>query len=120
MSNYFHHIVDGGWSLSTEEQFYLLAPLLLTAGLMLTRARRLLILPVGCLALLPLVRWLMVGGSHEIAAFNAIYQPMYSHADGLAAGFVLAWISVFRPELTKRSGLVANVAIVVAGAVCFT
>jgi peptidoglycan/LPS O-acetylase OafA/YrhL len=56
--------VPGGWSLSTEEQFYLLAPLfILLLGTywskLLTRYRWPLL---ACLAALPILRWLTYAG----------------------------------------------------------
>ncbi len=119
VSNYFHHLVEGGWSLSTEEQFYLLAPVALYVASRRLPARSLIWVPVGSLLALPVVRWALIGGDTSRAAFQVIYRPLYTHADGLAAGVCLAWASVYRPSLLRRSSPGANALLVLAALVAF-
>ncbi|HEY3818901.1 MAG TPA: acyltransferase [Polyangiaceae bacterium] len=98
-SNYFHHeLVRGSWSLSTEEQFYILTPLLLLFGskrLGSLRAYR----PYlwSLLVLFPLLRaitwWRLTGSfSHHDSALWVlrIYLPFHLHADPLVMGLILS------------------------------
>lgn len=91
VSNFFRHYVARGWSLSTEEQFYLITPVALALLLRFWPSRRLWLLPVAWLALLPLARWWWRGGLTGAAAFSRIYAPIFTHSDGLAVGMLLAW-----------------------------
>jgi peptidoglycan/LPS O-acetylase OafA/YrhL len=98
-SNYFHEeLVRGSWSLATEEQFYILTPLLLLFG-----SRRLGSLRAyrpylyALLAVFPLLRavtWLSLVGSfshHDSALWVArIYLPFHLHADTLVMGLILS------------------------------
>ena len=97
LSNYFQGQVSGGWSLSTEEQFYLVVPLLLLAVQRLFGSRGQAWAPLVLLALMPAVRAVSLAGAGE-AGLDRIYGPIHTHCDGLLVGLFLAWASVRRPE----------------------
>jgi peptidoglycan/LPS O-acetylase OafA/YrhL len=120
-SNYVNGIVGGGWSLSTEEQFYLLAPVLLLLIRHLPPARRYLPL-VAIFALLPAIRlttyiaWKNSGGELPPPEM-VLLSPFHTHADGLLLGLVLAWLSVTIPTMTATRPLAANLPLTVTLAV---
>jgi len=97
LSNYFQGQVSGGWSLSTEEQFYLIVPLLLLGVQRLFGPKGQAWAPLVLLALMPAVRAvsLAVGGETGV---DRLYGPIHTHCDGLLVGLFLAWASVKRPE----------------------
>jgi peptidoglycan/LPS O-acetylase OafA/YrhL len=101
VSNYFHQNIPGGWSLSTEEQFYILAPVLLYFGSRVISYRKLIALPILWLLILPLLRWLIVRNASPSEVPALTYLPFHTHSDGLAMGLIIAWITVMRPELLK-------------------
>jgi peptidoglycan/LPS O-acetylase OafA/YrhL len=96
LSNYVQGQVSGGWSLSTEEQFYLVVPLLLLGVHRWFGPRGQAWVPLGLLALMPVVRAVALHGTGE-AGFDVIYGPIHTHCDGLLVGLFLAWVSVKRP-----------------------
>jgi peptidoglycan/LPS O-acetylase OafA/YrhL len=100
VSNYFHHQIGGGWSLSTEEQFYLFLPVSLALLSRRLNLRQMVVLPVAGLGLLPLIRALTIAysGLNLAAARDYMYSPIHTHSDGLAIGVLLAWVTLFRPE----------------------
>jgi peptidoglycan/LPS O-acetylase OafA/YrhL len=94
---------DDAWSLSTEEQFYIIVPLalILTAGV-----RRVWIYYVGCAAVV-IGEWIArVHVMHALAAqglsghalLDAMHYPIYLHCDALIAGLVIALVSERHPE----------------------
>lgn len=97
LSNYVQGQVSGGWSLSTEEQFYLLVPLLLLGVQRLFGPRGQAWVPLVLLALMPVVRAVSLHGAGE-AGLERIYGPIHTHCDGLLVGLFLAWASVRKPE----------------------
>jgi peptidoglycan/LPS O-acetylase OafA/YrhL len=97
LSNYFQGQVSGGWSLSTEEQFYLIVPLLLLGVQRLFGPKGQPWAPLILLALMPLVRALSAAGTGE-RGLAWMYGPIHTHCDGLLVGLFLAWASVKRPE----------------------
>lgn len=123
LSNYFHCQVGGGWSLSTEEQFYILAPLSIALFALVLKPRRLWIVPVGGLLVLLVNRAVVMHYSTLSVADlrQKLYLPMATHADGLAIGLLLAWFTVFYPALikSKRFRLSACAAMVVVGGVLY-
>ena len=91
-------VIHGGWSLCIEEQFYLLAPvvLLLTVSRLRTLDAYRPFL-IGLLVLLPVVRAVVVwrltatNPAPEKMAFDqALYFPIHTHADGLVFGMLIA------------------------------
>jgi peptidoglycan/LPS O-acetylase OafA/YrhL len=113
LSNYLHHQIGGGWSLSTEEQFYLLVPLLLLAAI----ARKVPItnhvfIPIIALAALPISRALTFAMHPDIAASDRAttltYMPFHTHSDGLFAGLILAWLAVVKPNALAARGVLPN------------
>jgi peptidoglycan/LPS O-acetylase OafA/YrhL len=101
--NYFNAgIVLGGWSLSTEEQFYILAPTLLFLFARGHKPRTIWVSLWSLLALLPVLRavvWIRHTGhlfSHDPALFATIYYPFHTHCDGLIMGLIVSyrWVSV--------------------------
>ncbi len=114
--NYLDHgVVLGGWSLSTEEQFYLAAPLLLLLfrGRTLRWFRWML---GGLWALEVAVRigeYVRMAGHWRVkdpAAFSHLYYPFHTHSDGLIAGLLVAnlVIAAQQPGARRWTGLLAR------------
>jgi peptidoglycan/LPS O-acetylase OafA/YrhL len=100
LSNYRPGAVAGGWSLSTEEQFYIAVPLLLLATRRWPLSRQW-IVPLAALVLLPVARFLAIrhaGVSSLPAHPMVIYCPFHTHSDGLVVGLLIAWLSVAVPR----------------------
>jgi peptidoglycan/LPS O-acetylase OafA/YrhL len=95
VSDYFHHQVPGGWSLSIEEQFYLILPILLFAFRKLP-AKALLGIPIGWLILLPLLRYATMTAFPNAVRDDLVAHGFHTHTDGLAVGVILAWLAVYR------------------------
>jgi peptidoglycan/LPS O-acetylase OafA/YrhL len=114
LSNYLPASFTRGWSLSTEEQFYIALPLLL----LLVRRRIPLfgylgvLLGIEALVLVnrhfAIDRILAAGGIYERSDYTLIY-PFHLHLEGLLAGVVIALLSLTRPQLfrppTARHGI---------------
>ena len=115
ITNYTNHgIVSGSWSLCSEEQFYLLAPLaLLLIGPRSMRGYRwglaallVLVLVVRALTYVALTGHFLVKDPN---AFRALYYPFHTHCDGLIAGLLVANIATSGlqlPGIFKRAGVV--------------
>jgi peptidoglycan/LPS O-acetylase OafA/YrhL len=106
LTNYFNHgIVGGGWSLCTEEQFYIVTPLLLClfAHKKLDAIRPWL---WALLALVPAMRaaiWIHHTGRffyHDPALFATMYYKFHTHCDGLIIGLIISnlWVSYNKPR----------------------
>lgn len=126
VSNYVHGNVSGGWSLSIEEQFYVCMPLLLVAlhesGVTM---RRQFAAVAVLLAAAPGIRWLTLylhQGPVSADVFRQVVQfPFHTHADGLLAGVLIAWLSVYTPAALAvrpwRRNLLLPGALIAAGIV---
>jgi peptidoglycan/LPS O-acetylase OafA/YrhL len=111
LSNYYsdfrvaRHQIGGGWSLSLEEQFYLLIPILLLVGAKFVSPRSLIRLALVWLFVLPLIRHLvLLRLSDPGQGFDSVYYPFQTHSDGLAMGLLISWIMTWKPGLllTRR------------------
>lgn len=103
LSNYVGGRVEGGWSLSTEEQFYIIAPL---AILLLSRRVSL----RGWLRAIPLAiagvivmrfftaHSLLASGLPTDRVKQIMYSPFHLHSAGLLIGLLAGLVSVLRPE----------------------
>jgi peptidoglycan/LPS O-acetylase OafA/YrhL len=122
LSNYFHNQVAGGWSLSTEEQFYVLAPLSISILALALKPERGWVLPVAAFCLPVVARAIEAHGStlNEYDLKQQLYFPFHTHSEGLALGLLLAWIAVFRPNsLTSRGRGIAAAAMLLTGGVLY-
>jgi peptidoglycan/LPS O-acetylase OafA/YrhL len=118
LSNEFHNRVGGGWSLSSEEQFYILAPVTMAFLARWFKPRHLWVLPVGGLIVLLIDRRIVIQmEAHVDNPLSHLFVPLHTHADGLAIGGLLAWVAVFHPEIirSKRLRLLICAAMVVVG-----
>ncbi len=93
------------WSLAVEEQFYVLWPLLLTAGLMVLRRRGMLLASLlGALGSALLMAWLYEPGADP----SRVYYGTDTHAAGLLLGaaLALAWTpsAGSRPRISETAG----------------
>ena len=102
LSNYVPTTYARSWSLSTEEQFYLLMPTLLLVFSKAVRARWWPLCVLGLLALVPAARaWTFAQLSTQPLSPERISVLMYSafhlHCEPLLIGLMVAWISFRRP-----------------------
>ncbi|MGA2351493.1 MAG: acyltransferase [Terracidiphilus sp.] len=104
----FHNrgLVMGSWSLCTEEQFYIIAPLALFFSARHVHAiRDLRPWLWGLLLVVPLVRaavWMYVTGhffQHSPALFASLYYSSLTHCDGLIMGLIVSnyWVTHEKP-----------------------
>lgn len=125
VTNYLNHgIVAGSWSLCSEEQFYLLAPLaLLLIGRRSMRGYR-----WGLTALLGLVLVVRALTFHawtghflgkDLRAFAHLYYSFHTHCDGLIVGLIIANLASAREQVTgllARPGLLVLISGLLLGA----
>ena len=103
LSNYIPTVYARSWSLSTEEQFYLLMPTLLLIFSSAVRARWWPACVLLLLALVPLARaWTFAQLSTQSLSPERIAVLMYSafhlHCEALLIGILVAWVSLRRPS----------------------
>ena len=108
LSNYVPGRVDGGWSLSTEEQFYLLAPLAVLFCSRFLKLRGWIVGLVSCLAAVSFVRWwtargMLATGMSVAAVKTDMYTPFHLHNEGLTVGLLIALLSVRAPNFFDGS-----------------
>jgi peptidoglycan/LPS O-acetylase OafA/YrhL len=96
-----HHQVSGAWSLSIEEQFYLLIPILLMLGAKVFSQKSLVGLSLVWLAVLPIIRHFVLLHYLPNTSFKAVYYAFHTHSDGLAMGLLISWIMTWKPELLR-------------------
>ena len=106
LSNYFQGGFDRGWSLSTEEQFYILVPLFVIATAFFSRAREYSVtLGVFVVAVLFARRHatqvFVAQGFAGYKLTDALYTPFHLHCEPLIAGLAIALLSVSRPDWIK-------------------
>ncbi|MFB5649056.1 acyltransferase family protein [Leptospira wolffii] len=110
ISNYFKGTMFHGWSLSLEEQFYVLLPIFL---LLIFRyvPKKLQLAFLTVLALLPLVYraifmqtvMLQAPASEHVYLYNKnFYYPFHGHIDSVLYGIILAYIFNFRRHWLDR------------------
>ena len=121
ITNYTNHgIVSGSWSLCSEEQFYLLAPMaLLLIGPRSMRGYRWGLAALLVVVLVVRAATFMVLSGHFFAkdadAFRALYYPFHTHCDGLIAGLLVANLAVSGaqlPGILKRPGVVVLLSLI--------
>jgi peptidoglycan/LPS O-acetylase OafA/YrhL len=107
LCNYRDTFYSRSWSLSTEEQFYIIVPfLLIVIARLLPRDRQVWPL-VGLVGTIPLVRYfernrLLALGMPPAAVHERMITPIHLHAEALIIGLILAWVVVQRPRWIAR------------------
>jgi len=107
------------WSLCIEEQFYLVLPFFIMAGIIFNAQKRLaLLLPALFLLGFALRIWswshfiqplIDSKQSFGISYYRYIYYPTYTRLDGLLAGLSLAALYHFRPAIWQKITRYGNV-----------
>jgi peptidoglycan/LPS O-acetylase OafA/YrhL len=129
LSNYTNRgIVDGSWSLCTEEQFYLTLPLLLLAAWSIRALRVQSWWLWALLALLPMIRlieWRLGTGDlgrHDDFFVERMSFPIHVRCDGLIAGVLIAQAESRGKAHFAKSSLASPwmllIAIALGGALC--
>ena len=91
------------WSLGIEEQFYLIWPLALIAGLHYLGARRMVLVVVAVAAIVPVWRLVLIQGGDASHVFNGTD----THADALLLGCAIALARVRTSTVVGWVGLAA-------------
>jgi len=124
VSNYFqNNQVSGGWSLSTEEQFYILAPVALWGLSRILKLRTLWVAGASAMLVCILSRAFTISHSilNEQDLRQQLYFPIHTHADGLGMGVLIAWWWVFLPHRVawfRWRGIVAG-SMIIGGALLY-
>ena len=92
------------WSLSTEWQFYLVAPIAALVCFFLFRRRAILPATVAAVMIAGVgIRWILWVRHDGIIGWNPfVYTPLYGNIDLFILGFVANWI---RPNIQRLSGI---------------
>jgi peptidoglycan/LPS O-acetylase OafA/YrhL len=116
LSNYFHSQIGGGWSLSTEEQFYIFAPVSIFVLSKWLKPAWLWTLPAAGCVVLPMLRFLLSRGSplNLWEMKQKMYFPFHTHSDGLALGLLIAWVAAFYPQRMASTFFRLRVSVVLA------
>ena len=119
LSNYWPGGVARGWSLSTEEQFYIAAPLLLMAF-----GRRVgfrfwpwVLLAIESVVLTFRAWTLRCLPPNAVGTDFTLVYPIHTHLEGLLVGLLLAWAGVRWPALYRTRTTTGPAWPVLAGAV---
>ncbi|HEY5410635.1 MAG TPA: acyltransferase, partial [Caulobacteraceae bacterium] len=111
------------WSLSVEEQFYLMLPLILlllairpNAKVAIGLMAAILVLGIGLRAWFWLHEVAPSGQPDGMPYMRLIYYPTYSRLDGLLAGVAAAAVKVFRPQTWRRLAARPNLLLVLGAA----
>jgi peptidoglycan/LPS O-acetylase OafA/YrhL len=122
LSNYVGDgVMPGAWSLCLEEQFYLLAPLLILGLLTITGTRDPRAFRPWLILLLvaePVIRAIIVNAHGHSASMKEIfdtklYTPIYVRADGLLVGLLIANFMDDNKKLSPQRSILILVASVV-------
>ncbi len=103
LSNYVQTAYARSWSLSTEEQFYLLMPTLLLLFSRVVRARWWPACIAGLLAAVAVMRAVTFGtlaarGLVSKQISDMMYSPFHLHSESLLVGLLVAWVVLRRPH----------------------
>jgi peptidoglycan/LPS O-acetylase OafA/YrhL len=107
MSDYIPGTMVHGWSLSVEEKFYILLPILLFLILKLKRPFHIL-LSLGILVILPtffrLFQFINIDPAnlHFGGYASTFYYPFHSRMDGLFLGVLVAAFQIYYPSLLDQ------------------
>jgi len=120
ISNYVNHgIVQGSWSLCSEEQFYIITPvvLLFFANWTMRRYRIGLMFLLTTLVVIRVLTYIHLAGHLFVrnpVAFAKLYSPFHTHCDGLIVGLFIANLAIEQGKvgaIWKRPALVSIVAL---------
>jgi peptidoglycan/LPS O-acetylase OafA/YrhL len=125
-SNYVHGAVEGGWSLSTEEQFYILFPIVVVIALyMKFPSKSLLGLILLIIGVVQLSRWhtatylLSLNVPKEDIKQGLLYSAGHLRCESLLVGVLLALIETLWPKglipLRSFAGGLAGFGLIVGG-----
>ena len=107
LSNYFTGALPGGWSLSTEEQFYISIPLLMVALRRWVKGGTWFIVLLGLIGVELLGRYATVShllgqGLTRAEIAGATRYNFHLHFSGLIIGLMIALLSQLRPQWFER------------------
>lgn len=109
LSNYLGSAFSRSWSLATEEQFYIVVPLVLLISTRVLTLRNQTWVVLALLASVPLVRVvtrarLVALGLPPQTLADRMQYPIHLHCEPLLIGLLIALLSITRPEwFTKKA-----------------
>jgi peptidoglycan/LPS O-acetylase OafA/YrhL len=127
LSNYVGGKFSRSWSLATEEQFYIIVPIMLVISARVLTLRKQLWLLLALLVSVPIVR--VVTRAHLVALgtpaqrlADKMQYPIHLHCEPLLIGLLLALLATTRPEWfqAKAAGQFASRAFAVMLVMCVT
>jgi peptidoglycan/LPS O-acetylase OafA/YrhL len=104
LSNYFHCQLGGGWSLSTEEQFYIIAAV--GIALLARKLKPAHLWIVGFAVAIPIISraiYISTSSLDEPTLRQRMYLPIHTHSDGLVMGLVISWLIVYTPAFIRST-----------------